>query len=95
MKSQNLFRIVVVLLLSAMLAAQIMILQRMPKPPVTVGDVFGYVSDKNPDVWDRMPIVQVYSVKRPVELEEPVKVEIDDVSGLITTSLPVQIWRRE
>jgi hypothetical protein len=87
MNNQARFRLLVIVLLAAMLGVQVMILERMPKPSLTVGDVYGSKPIKK-EILRRIPVVEVYSVMRPVDVEVGNTVNVD-----VDTPLDVRIVR--
>jgi len=70
----KLLKIIMCLFLAAILAVQILILQKMPPS----WNEYGKADRKSKrELLQKMPIIIVYDVKRPIEIKEPVEITGD------------------
>ena len=72
----KLLKIIMCLFLAAILAVQILILQKMPP---SWNEYVKADRKSKRELLQKMPIITVYDVKRPIEIKEPV-----EITGYVT-----------
>ena len=72
----KLLKIIMCLFLAAILAVQILILQKMPP---SWNEYVKADRKSRRELLQKMPIITVYDVKRPIEIKEPV-----EITGYVT-----------
>lgn len=70
----KLLKIIMCLFLAAILAVQILILQKMPP---SCNEYVKADRKSKRELLQKMPIIIVYDVKRPIEIKEPVQITGD------------------
>jgi len=70
----KLLKIIMCLFLAAILAVQILILQKMPP---SWNEYVKADRKSRRELLQKMPIITVYDVKRPIEIKEPVEITGD------------------
>ena len=70
----KLLKIIMCLFLAAILAVQILILQKMPP---SWNEYVKADRKSKRELLQKMPIITVYDVKRPIEIKEPVQITGD------------------
>ena len=70
----KLLKIIMCLFLAAILAVQILILQKMPP---SWNEYVKADRKSKRELLQKMPIITVYDVKRPIEIKEPVEITGD------------------